>query len=95
MAKKVKIAPSLKDIRRNGNVFECEYNKIRIKWVIAMDCAYMSKENEKILKQWMQSAIGKSSRLWQVPYLLNKGNPYPSVVYMNDERFDYPTAPKI
>lgn len=90
MVKKVKIAPNLDDIRRNGNVLECEYNDVHIKWVIAMDCSNISTEDETTLKQYLQAAIGTSSRLWQVPYKLNKAITLPSVVYVNDEVYNFP-----
>lgn len=88
--KTIKIAPDLGEIRRNGNVFETEFNGMAIKWVIAYDCSDMSVKNETALKQWLQNAIGMSGKMWQVPYALNKGLPFPSTVYVNGKEVDYP-----
>ena len=87
---KIKIAPDLDEIKRKGNVFECDFNGMHIKWVIAMDCSDMSEKNETNLKQWLQNAIAMSSKLWQVPWGLNKGLPFPSTVYVNDKEVEYP-----
>jgi len=73
----IKIAPDLGEIRRNGNVFECDFNSMHIKWVIAYDCSDMDADTEKNLKKWLQNAIGMSGKMWQVPYALNKGLPFP------------------
>lgn len=90
MAIEVKIAPDLDEIRREGNVFECNFNGMHIKWAIARDCSDMSEKNETTLKKWLQNAIGMSGKMWQVPYLLNKHLPFPSEVYVNDKKVDYP-----
>lgn len=90
MAIEIKIAPDLDEIRREGNVFKCDFNKMHIKWCVARDCSDMSEKNETTLKQWLQTAIGMSGKLWQVPYALNKGLPFPSTVYVNGKEVDYP-----
>ena len=90
MAKEIKMAPDLDEIKRNGNVFECDFNGMHIKWCIARDCSNISEKNETALKKWLQNAIGMSGKLWQVPYALNKGLPFPSTVYVNDKKVDYP-----
>lgn len=90
MAIEVKIAPDLEEIKRDGNVFECDFNKMHIKWVIAMDCRDMSDENELNLKKWLQNAIALSGKMWQVPYALNKGLPFASEIYVNGEKVEYP-----
>lgn len=86
----IKIAPDLGEIRRNGNVFETEFNGMAIKWAIAADCQNLSEKKETTLKTWLQTAIGMSGKMWQVPYALNKGLPFPSTVYVNGKEVDYP-----
>lgn len=90
MAKTIKIAPDLEEIRREGNVFECDFNEMHIKWTIAMDCKDMSDENELTLKRWLQTAIAMSGKMWQVPWALNKNLPFASEVYVNDKIVEYP-----
>lgn len=90
-SKKVKIAPDMDEIKREGNVFSCEFNGMRIKWAIAADCSDMSEKDETTLKQWLQQAIGLSGKIWQVPYALNNGGlPFCSEVYVNDKKVEYP-----
>ena len=89
MAIEVKIAPDLDEIKREGNVFECDFNKMHIKWVIARDCSDMSEKNEAMLKHCLQTAIGLAGRMWQVPYALNGSLPFPSEVYVNDKKVEY------
>lgn len=90
MAIEVKIAPELDEIRREGNVFETDFNDMHIKWVLAYDGNKIGISDEANLKKWLQNAIGMSSKMWQVPYLLNKHLPFPSVVYVNNMKVDYP-----
>jgi hypothetical protein len=90
MAIEVKIAPDLEEINREGNVFETDFNKMHIEWIIAHDCKDMSDKDETTLKKWLQNAIGMSGKMWQVPYLLNKHLPFPSEVYVNGEKVEYP-----
>ncbi len=90
MAIDIKIAPDLDEIKREGNVFCCEFNNMKIRWAIAADCADMSDEDELTLKKWLQNAIGFSGKIWQVPYALNKNLPFASEVYVNDKKVDYP-----
>lgn len=90
MAIEVKIAPELDEIKREGNVFSCEFNGMAIRWCIAADCSDMSEKDEENLKKWLQNAIGFSGKMWQLPYLLNKNLPFASEVYVNDEKVDYP-----
>lgn len=90
MAKEVKIAPDLDEIKRKGNVFECDFNGMHIKWAIARDCSNMDENNEAMLKQWLQTAIGLAGKMWQVPYALNRSLPFPSTVYVNDKEVEYP-----
>lgn len=90
MAIEVKIAPELDEIKREGNVFECEFNNMHIKWIIAYDCKELGISDEANLTQWLQNAIALSGKMWQVPYALNKGLPFPSTVYVNGEEVDYP-----
>lgn len=85
-----KIAPNLEEITRNGNVFECDFNNMHFKWVIAWDCSSMSDKNEGILKQWLQNAIGFASKTWQIAYCLNNGGlPFSSDLYINDKKVKY------
>lgn len=86
----IKIAPDLDEIKREGNVFACEFNNMNIRWAIAADCQGMSDDDEENLKKWLQNAIAMSGKLWQVPYLLNKNLPFASEVYVNDKKVDYP-----
>ena len=90
MAIEVKIAPDLDEIEREQNVFECDFNGMHIKWIVAMDCKELGISDEANLKKWLQNAIGMSGKMWQVPYLLNKQLPFPSEVYVNGEKVDYP-----
>ena len=90
MAKIIKIAPDLEEIKREENVFSCEFNNMAIRWAIAADCKNMSADTEQNLKKWLQNAIGFSGKLWQLPYLLNKNLPFSSEIYVNDEKVDYP-----
>ena len=90
MAKEIKIAPDLDEIRRDGNVFECDFNNMHIKWVLAYDGNKIGISDEENLKKWLQNAIALSGKMWQVPYLLNKRLPFPSEVYVNDKKVDYP-----
>jgi hypothetical protein len=90
MAIEVKIAPELDEIRREGNVFECEFNDMHIKWCIGDDCSDVDEKTEQNLKKWLQNAIAMSGKMWQVPYLLNKNLPFPSMVYVNGKEVEYP-----
>ena len=90
MAKTIKIAPDLTEIRRDGNVLSCEFNNMAIRWCIAEDCNDLSEEEEYTLKQWLQTAIGMSSKMWQVPYLLNNNLSFPSKVYVNGKEVEFP-----
>lgn len=90
MAIEVKIAPELDEIKREGNVFETDFNNMHIKWVLAYDGNKIGISDEVNLKKWLQNAIGFSGKMWQVPYLLNKNLPFASEVYVNDEKVDYP-----
>jgi hypothetical protein len=90
MAKEIKIAPDLDEIKRDGNVFTVDFNDMHIKWIIAKDCSDMSEKIETALKQWLQSAIGMSGKMWMVPYALNKGLPFPSMVYVDGKEVEYP-----
>lgn len=86
----IKIAPDLDEIKRKENVFECDFNGMHIKWVIAYDCKKLGISDEANLKKWLQNAIGMSGKLWQVPWVLNKQLPFPSTVYVNDKEVEYP-----
>ena len=91
MGQTIKIAPDLDEIKREGNVFSCEFNGMAIKWCVAADLKDLDADNERKLKGWLQTAIGMSGKLWQVPYLLNtNGLPFSSEVYVNDKKVDYP-----
>ena len=90
MAKEIKIASDLDEIKRKGNVFECDFNGMHIKWCIAYDCKELGISDEANLKKWLQNAIGMSGKMWQVPWVLNKQLPFPSTVYVNDKEVDYP-----
>lgn len=90
MAIEVKIAPDLDEIRREGNVFETKFNNMHIKWVLAYDGNKIDISDEENLKKWLQNAIGMSGKMWQVPYLLNRHLPFPSEVYVNGKKVDYP-----
>lgn len=87
---KVKIAPDLEEIKRDGNVFSCKFNGMVIRWCIAIDCNHIDAETELKLKNWLQSAIGVSGKMWQVPYQLNKNLPFASEVYVDGEKVEYP-----
>lgn len=87
---KVKIAPDLEEIKRDGNVFSCEFNGMAVRWCVATDCENMSADTEAKLKQWLQTVIGMSGKMWQVPFLLNKNLPFASEVYVNGEKVNYP-----
>lgn len=88
--KEIKIAPDLDEIEREGNVLKCEFNGMKIRWAIGDDCSDMDEKTEQALKSWLQTAIGMSGKMWQVPYMLNKNLPFPSKVYVNDKEVDYP-----
>ena len=91
MATTIKMAPDLDEIKREGNVFVCEFNNMAIRWAIAADCQDLSEKDETTLKKWLQNAIGMGGKIWQVPYLLNNGGlPFASEVYVNGERVPYP-----
>ena len=90
MAKEIKIAPDLDEIKREGNVLSCEFNGMKIRWAIGDDCSDMDEWTERELKEWLRTAIGMSGKTWQVPYMLNKNLPFPSIVYVNDKVVDYP-----
>lgn len=90
MATEIKIAPDLDEIKREGNVFTVDFNGMHIKWCIGDDCSDMDEHGERMLKDWLQSAIGMSGKLWQVPWILNKQLPFPSTVYVNGKEVDYP-----
>lgn len=90
MATEIKIAPDLDEIKREGNVFECDFNGMHIKWCIAYDCKELGISDEANLKKWLKNAIGMSGKMWQVPWVLNKQLPFPSTVYVNDKEVDYP-----
>lgn len=89
-ATEIKIAPDLDEIKRNGNVFECDFNGMHIKWCIGDDCSDMDEKTEAMLKWWLQAAIGISGKMWQVPYTLNENLPFPSMVYVNGKEVEYP-----
>jgi hypothetical protein len=86
----IKIAPDLGEIRRNGNVFETEFNGMAIKWAVAYDCSDMDADTENNLKKWLQMAIGMSGKMWQVPYQLNDKLPFASEVFVNGKKVEYP-----
>ncbi len=90
MANEIKIAPDLDKIRREGNVFECEFNGMKIRWCIGDDCSDITDEEEHILKQWLQTAIALAGKMWQVPYLLNNNLSFPSKVYVNGKEVEFP-----
>lgn len=90
MAKTVKIAPDLEEIKREGNVLSCEFNNMHIKWAIADDCSDMDEDTEQTLKKWLQAGIAMSGKMWQLPFFLNKNLPFASEVYVNGEKVDYP-----
>jgi len=50
----------------------------------------MSADTEAKLKQWLQTVIGMSGKMWQVPFLLNKNLPFASEVYVDGEKVNYP-----
>ena len=86
---KIKIAPSVEEITRENNVFSCEFNGMRIKWIICADFNNIAEDAEKNLKNWLCNAIGFSSKIWQVPLILNKHMPFKSEVYINDNLVTY------
>lgn len=86
----IKIAPYLEEITRDNNVFSCDFNNMHIDWCIADDCSDMTAKTEEQLKKWLQITIGMSSKIWQVPYLLNKHLPFPSTIKVNGEIVEYP-----
>ena len=88
---RINVAPDMDEIRREGNVFLCHFNGMDIKWCIGDDCSDMDEQTERALKEWLQSAIGMSGKLWQVPFVLNKELPFPSIVYVNGKVQDYPS----
>ena len=88
--KAVKIAPDLEEIKRDGNVFSCDFNGMSIRWCIAADCVNLNEEAEENLKRWLQTAIGMSGKMWQVPFILNKHIPFTSEVYVDGEKVNYP-----
>lgn len=90
MAIEVKMAPDLDEIKRKGNVFECDFNDMHIKWVVALDCSDLDEHGERILKDWLQTTIGLSSKMWQVPWVLNKQLSFPSTVYVNGKEVEWP-----
>ena len=94
MATEVKIAPDIEDIKREGNVFTVDFNGMKIKWCIGDDCSDMDESTERTLKEWLQTAIGLSGKMWLVPYMLNEKLPFPSIVYVDGKVVDYPTIPK-
>ena len=49
MATEIKIAPDLDEIKRKGNVFECDFNGMHIKWCIGDDCSDMDEKTEQEL----------------------------------------------
>jgi len=87
---KIKIAPDIEEIKRDGNVLSCEFNNMKIKWCIGDDCSDIDESTERTLKQWLQTAIGMSGKMWQVPYMLNTHLPFPSIVYVDGKVVDYP-----
>lgn len=91
MAEKVSIAPDIEDIKRTGNVFECDFDGMHIKWAVATDCSDMDETTERNLKSCLQTAIALSGKMWQVPYALNMSLGFSSEVYVDDKRVDYPT----
>ena len=84
------MAPDLDEIKRKGNVFECDFNDMHIKWVVALDCSDLDEHGERILKDWLQTTIGLSSKMWQVPWVLNKQLSFPSTVYVNGKEVEWP-----
>ena len=90
MGMTIKIAPDFEEIKREGNVFSCEFNGMSIRWCIAYDCSDMDADTEANLKRWLQNTIGMSGKLWQVPFVLNRHLPFASEVYVNGEKVDYP-----
>lgn len=86
----IKIAPDLEEITRDNNIFSCDFNNMHIDWCIADDCNDMTAKTEETLKKWLQTTIALSSKLWQVPYLLNKNLPFPSTIKINGDIVEYP-----
>lgn len=87
---RIKIAPDIEEIKREANVLSCEFNGMAIKWCIGDDCSDMDEQTEQALKEWLQSAIAMSGKTWQLPYVLNKNLPFPSIVYVNGKTVEYP-----
>lgn len=87
---KIKIAPSIDEITRNENVLSCDFNNIHLKWVIAWDCSELSPDDDEHLKRWLCNAIAVSSKLWQVPFILNSNMPFKSEFYVDGEKIDDP-----
>ena len=86
----IKIAPDLEEITRDNNIFSCDFNNMHIDWCIADDCNDMTAKTEETLKEWLQTTIALSSKTWQVPYMLNKHLPFPSIIKINGDIVEYP-----
>lgn len=86
----IKIAPGSEEITRNGNVFSCEFNNMKIRWEIEADCNEMDEETENKLKKWLSCGIAMSGKLWQLPYMLNDKLPFSSKIFVNDKEVEYP-----
>lgn len=88
----IKIAPSREEITRTDNVFTCEFYNMSIKWVIDWDCSELSEKDETLLKDWLSNAIAFSSKLWQVPFILNENLPFKSDIFVDDELIENPCS---
>ena len=86
----IKIAPDLDEIRREGNVFECDFNKMHIKWIVAYDGNKIGISDEASLKKLLQAAIALAGKMWQVAWTPNNNLPFASELYVNDEKVEYP-----
>lgn len=87
---KFKIELKAEDITRNDNVISCDYLNMHIEWVIDWDCSELSPDDDKYLKNCLNNAIAVSSKLWQVPFILNSNMPFKSVVYVDGEKIEDP-----
>ena len=69
---KIVIAPSKNEIavKENGHIFEVEFNGLRVEFILNGNNT-LKEECWNTMKQYMQQAIGLSSRPWQAKWLLD------------------------
>ena len=50
----------------SGNVMSTKFNGMKIEYIMSVEPDELSEDDVENLKRWLQSAIGMSSKSWQI-----------------------------